>query len=53
MSQINDEVHPLDESLGDIHECALALAFAGGSDWAMKLARAHETIQQYLIDKEI
>lgn len=44
-----DIAHPLDESLGDIHEMALALAAAGQHHLGEKLAKAHETIQQYLI----
>ena len=47
-----DEEHPLDESLGNIHECALALEFMGLTDWALKLARAHETIQTYLVGSD-
>ena len=44
--------HVLDESLGNIHECAIALQLMGFGDWALKLAVAHETIQAYLIEKE-
>ncbi len=43
------DVHPLDESLGNIHEIALWLEMEGATELALKLARAHETIQQYLI----
>ncbi len=50
--QTMSEVHPLDESLGNIHECAIALQLMGFTDWAIKLATAHETIQGYLIANE-
>lgn len=47
----NDE-HSLDESLGNIHECAIALEMMGLTDWALKLAKAHEKIQNYLLKEE-
>lgn len=47
-----DEPHPLDESLGNIHEISLSLAFQGHHDAAMELAKAHQTIQQYVIEME-
>ncbi len=50
-AETGDE-HVLDESLGNIHECAIALELMGFGDWALKLAVAHETIQAYLIEKE-
>lgn len=43
------DIHELDESLGDIHECAIALQIMGLPEWAMKLGHAHEKIQEYLI----
>jgi hypothetical protein len=49
MSSESDE-HALDESLGNIHACALALELMGLTDWALKLANAHEKIQTYLIE---
>ena len=49
---MSDEAHPLDESLGDIHECAIALELMGLTPWALKLAFAHEKIQAYLIEME-
>lgn len=52
MSATTDEPHPLDESLGNIHEIALGLAYTGQYRWAEKLAAAHETIQQYVIEME-
>jgi hypothetical protein len=44
-----DERHPLDGALGDIHEIALALAAAADYRTAHRLAVSHEAIQQYLI----
>jgi len=47
------DVHPLDGALGDIHEIALLLAYREGQyyELAMKLAAAHEAIQQYLVNE--
>ena len=45
-----DETHPLDESLGDLHEVSLWLAYNGLHDLAVKLASAHEQIQNYLVN---
>ena len=49
---MKDEIHPLDESLGDIHECAIALQYLGFTEWPLRLAKAHETIQNYLVENE-
>lgn len=50
--EMDKEAHPLDESLGHIHATALALAFHNQHHVAMKLAKAHETIQKYVIEME-
>lgn len=46
----DDNEHVLDKSLGDIHECAIALEMTGRGDWAAKLATAHGKIQDYLVE---
>lgn len=51
MSEEN-EVHPLDQSLGDIHEAALLCQHIGQSKVAMRIAEAHEVIQKWVIDQE-
>lgn len=48
MRRLSEE-HPLDAPLGVIHELALILHISGQTDWAVKLADAHNKIQSYVV----
>lgn len=49
-----EESANVDTSLGDLHECALALHIAGQAEWATKLANAHEQLSAlYLLASDL
>ncbi len=47
---MSDE-HPLDETLGDLHQIAIVLEMTGWTELALRVATAHEKIQTYLVDR--
>jgi hypothetical protein len=49
---MSDDEHVMDGPLGDIAEIALALAYAGHTEIALKLAIAHDAIQKYLVEED-
>jgi predicted RNA-binding Zn-ribbon protein involved in translation (DUF1610 family) len=50
--QTSTDEHVLDGPLGSIHEMAVALQMQGMSDAALRLANAHDAIQDWIIQHE-
>jgi hypothetical protein len=46
------EEHVLDGPLGDIHETALLLQMNGLTEAALKLAKAHEAIEKWVLEHD-
>lgn len=46
----NEQDHPMDKPLGEIHEVAVKLAYIGAHDLALVLGKAHEELSKYLVE---